>query len=129
VPLLAEYFIQREVASSGGLKGEISPEVLGLLESYSWPGNVRELQNVLQFAWIKCRGGEMAPEHLPPSLTKTVELGKKKLSRQGKLSIDAVAEALEATGGNKTEAAKHLGCSRATLYRFLDENSALVIDS
>jgi len=129
VPLLAEYFIQREVASSGGLKGEISPEVLGLLESYSWPGNVRELQNVLQFAWIKCRGGEMAPEHLPPSLTKTVELGKKKMSRQGKLSIDAVAEALEVTGGNKTEAAKHLGCSRATLYRFLDENSALVIDS
>ena len=129
VPLLAEFFIQREVASSGGLQGAISPEVISLLTSYSWPGNVRELQNVLQFAWIKCRGGVMAPEHLPPSLTKTVVLGHKKVSRRRKLSVVAVAEALEATGGNKTDAAKHLGVSRATLYRFLDENSALIVDS
>ena len=129
VPLLAEYFIEREAVSSGGLKGAITAEVVSLLTSYSWPGNVRELQNALQFAWIKCHGGEMTPEHLPPNLRKVVELGRERVTRRRKLSLAAVAEALEVTGGNKTEAAKHLGCSRATLYRFLDENAALVLDS
>jgi len=126
VPLLVDHFLKKESATSGGLKVVLSDEVMSLLTAYSWPGNVRELQNALQFAWIKCRGGEIEPEHLPANLRHVVELGQVVGSRRKKLTADAVAEALAVTGGNKSEAAKYLGVSRATLYRFLDETSSVV---
>ena len=43
--------------------------------------------------------------------------------RRRKLDINTVRDALEETGGNKLEAAKVLGVSRATLYRFLEDVS------
>ena len=100
---------------------------MSLLVAYAWPGNVRELQNALQFAWIKCKGSDIAPQHLPPNMRHTVELGQEKAQRRKKLTAAAVVEALQETSGNKTEAAKHLGVSRATLYRFLEESSGAVI--
>jgi transcriptional regulator with PAS, ATPase and Fis domain len=127
VTLLVDHFLKKESATSGGLKVVLSDDVMSLLTAYSWPGNVRELQNALQFAWIKCRGGEIEPEHLPANLRQVVELGQVVGSRRKKLTADAVAEALAVTDGNKSEAAKHLGVSRATLYRFLDETSSVVL--
>jgi len=127
LPLLAEYFIDREATSSDGRQVSLSAEVMSLLVAYAWPGNVRELQNALQFAWIKCKGSDIAPQHLPPNLRNVVELGQEKAQRRKKLTAAAVVEALQETSGNKTEAAKHLGVSRATLYRFLEESSGAVI--
>jgi len=43
-----------------------------------------------------------------------------------KLYIDAVNKALLKTGGNKAKAAKVLGVGRATLYRFLGNNPAIL---
>ena len=127
VPLLVDHFLTKESASSGGRQVAVSGEVLALLMGYSWPGNVRELQNALQFAWIKCKGAEIEPGHLPANLRHVVEVGQVVGSRRKKLTPAAVAEALAQTGGNKSEAAKHLGVSRATLYRFLDETSSVVL--
>lgn len=45
--------------------------------------------------------------------------------RRRKLDVDSVREALSATDGNKVQATKRLGVSRATLYRFLDEHPEL----
>jgi transcriptional regulator of acetoin/glycerol metabolism len=39
------------------------------------------------------------------------------LSSWESLERDAIARALVKTGGNRTEAAAHLGISRATIYR------------
>jgi len=127
VQLLVEHFLKKESVTSGGLHVAVSDEVMSLLAAYSWPGNVRELQNALQFAWIKCKGAEIEPEHLPANLRHVVEVGQVVGSRRKKLTAAAVAEALAVTGGNKSEAAKHLGVSRATLYRFLDETSSVVL--
>ena len=91
--------------------------------SFSWPGNVRELQNVLQFAWIKCKGDVLEIQHLPPNLRLTGVHVESKVRRRRGLEVESVLTALNQTGGNKSEAAKVLGVSRATLYRFLDQMS------
>ena len=121
IPLLAEHFLMRSSATAGGRKISISDEVIDVFTSFAWPGNVRELQNVLQFAWIKCKGDVLEIEHLPPNFRLTGAHVASKIRRRKGLTVATVSAALDETGGNKTEAAKVLGVSRATLYRFLDQ--------
>ena len=123
IPLLAEHFLLRMSAASGGRRATLSDEVTQVFVEYGWPGNVRELQNVLQFAWIKCKDGVIRLEHLPPNLRMAQVQAAASLKRRPGLTVEAIAAALDETGGNKTEAAKRLGVSRATLYRFLDQVS------
>ena len=93
--------------------------------THDWPGNVRELQNVLTYAFIKCKGPVIGLEHLPPSLTAGTSPGATERRPTSRITVAAVAAALAATGGNKVNAARHLGISRATLYRFLAEHPRL----
>ena len=69
------------------------------------------------------------PEHLPPIALKVASVVQGELrSEPGKgrprLSRESVQVAITKAGGNKVEAAKALGVSRATLYRFLDETDS-----
>lgn len=48
--------------------------------------------------------------------------GPKPKGRSGELNLEKVNDALDRTGGNKEEAAKLLGVSRATFYSFLSKN-------
>jgi transcriptional regulator with GAF, ATPase, and Fis domain len=127
VPLLAEHLLKRYLASGAGRSGmSLSPEAIDLMLSHDWPGNIREMQNWLQFALVKCKGDVILPEHLPvhrsaPSVRPGAPPPPSvKTSRRRKLSREAVEQALSNTGGNKLAAARELGVSRATLYRFLD---------
>jgi PAS domain S-box-containing protein len=128
IPLLANHFLLQLAA---GKPISFSPEAIDFMLDYNWPGNVRELQNWIQFALIKCKGGVIQRDHLPPialnplAYTQTpltpvpsLPIPVKGRQRLTQASIDA---ALVEAGGNKVEAAKRLGVSRATLYRFLDE--------
>ena len=121
IPLLAEHFLMRSSATAGGRRISVSDEVIDVFTSFAWPGNVRELQNVLQFAWIKCKGDVLELEHLPPNFRLTGAYAASKIRRRKGLTVETVSAALDETEGNKTEAAKVLGVSRATLYRFLDQ--------
>jgi len=126
VPLLAEHIVERAAVTSGKPRPALSPELISTLMNFDWPGNVRELQNVLQYALIKCKSGEMGPEHLPPNLRAVLASDTRKRRGRMKLTTSAVADALRETKGNKSEAAKVLGVSRATLYRFLDDHAASI---
>ena len=122
IPLLADHFLQRTAEESGRERARVSQDALATLMGHSWPGNVRELQNALQFAMVKSRGDEIQPAHLPASvLSPTPEHATSKKRRRRKLAAEDVAKALREAQGNKVKAAKLLGVSRATLYRFLDE--------
>jgi len=125
IPLLANHFLK---LMAGDKKVVFAPDALDFMLSYNWPGNVRELQNWIQFALIKCKSGTILLDHLPPIALKTIPVtpstpvqvvapkGKQRLTQQ------IVHDAIENAGGNKVEAAKALGVSRATLYRFMEES-------
>ncbi len=121
IALLAEHFLEKYSADTGNRIKEISPEALKLMMRYDWPGNVRELGNAIQYAMVKCRTSVLDVAQLPPEIR---ELNEKKISskagRPPKLEVNAVREALQTSGGNRAEAARLLGVSRTTLYRFID---------
>jgi transcriptional regulator of acetoin/glycerol metabolism len=88
-----------------------------IIEDYAWPGNVRELQNVIQFAVLKASGPIIGAQQLPPNLAASVATPHVD-RRRPQLSRAAVEQALRETRGNRVKAARLLGVSRATLYRF-----------
>jgi len=121
IPLLVEHILAQILRDIGRDNVKLSPEALDIMMSYDWPGNVRELQNWLQFSLVKCRGKVILPEHLPPAAG-----GKpapRRRSRKTKLDAESVRAAIRKANGNKVEAARLLGVSRATLYRFFDKNA------
>ncbi|NQT93140.1 MAG: sigma 54-interacting transcriptional regulator [Lentisphaerae bacterium] len=124
LPVLLEHILAGILEQAGRGPVKVSPQALDVMLSHSWPGNVRELQNWIQFALIKCRtGDEILPQHLPPQ-SRTVA-GPSVRKRRQKLSVESVRQALHSTNGNKVEAARVLGVSRATLYRFLEQAEEL----
>jgi transcriptional regulator with PAS, ATPase and Fis domain len=121
IPLLVDHVLARMAGARGRDALEISPEAMSLLSEHGWPGNVRELENVLQFAFVKSRGERVGPEHLPAALAKARASIRLEPSKAKRLTEESVLEALSETHGNRLQAAKRLGVSRATLYRFLDD--------
>ncbi len=106
----------------------ISKEAMALLAEYDWPGNVRELENVLERSVnLMDDVGEILPEHLPPTLRRIS--GKTELTNHEKTQElagimedaekQAIYKALEAAGGNRSQAAKILGIHRSGFYQKL----------
>ena len=48
IPLLARSFLERFRKTMEKTVEGVSPEAMGLLETYEWPGNVRELENTME---------------------------------------------------------------------------------
>jgi len=121
IPILVEHFLDK--FSNDGVKSvkQISPDSLELLMHYHWPGNVRELENAIQYGVVKCRTGMLALPDLPPEILERCEraVGSKP-GRPPKLDQETVLDALHHSGGNRAQAARLLGVSRTTLYRFID---------
>ena len=97
----------------------ISPEAAQALTAHSWPGNVRELRNVLEGIVLMSHGaGPISREEVLAQLPKTrsslqtedhTHLSLEEIER---LHIQRV---LDASGGNKTHAAKTLDIDYKTL--------------
>ncbi len=121
IPILVDHFIDRFSSDTGIRVKSVTPEAMNLLMRYSWPGNVRELRNAVQYGMIKCQGSVLDVSHLPPELVGNREMMglTRKPGRKPILDRKAVDKALEKTGGNKAKAARFLGVSRTSLYRFL----------
>ncbi len=128
VIIIAEYVLAKAAQESGREKMHFSAPVINALLTYDWPGNIRELQNWIQYAMLKCKGDVIELIHLPSNedwVNHSVNLEEKpsRKPRKRKLKYAQVKEALTQSKGNKQKAARILGVGRATLYRFLDEQS------
>jgi DNA-binding NtrC family response regulator len=93
------------------------------MRRHPWPGNVRELRNLCERLVILRRGATVEPEHLALDLEHDPQSAPAfRLPADGilldSLELDMIRQALERTGGNRSQAARLLGISRDTLlYR------------
>jgi transcriptional regulator of acetoin/glycerol metabolism len=92
----------------------VSPAVMQVLMRNRWPGNVEQLHQVLRAMVARRRSGVLEPADLPPECRATT---RRVLTPLEAIECDAIVGALLDTDGNKAEAARQLGMSRATIYR------------
>jgi len=120
VPLLIEHFIAKYNRLQGKDIAGVSDEALARLMEHDYPGNVRELENLIEHAFVLCRGGLIEVAHLPSHLRGSTASGKSPnfagmtLQTMEKLLID---DALRRHNGNRTAAARQLGINPSTLFR------------
>jgi len=131
-PILLQ-FLERARRERGSRIRSVSGDAMAAMKHYPWPGNVRELHNVVEWLTITCKQDEIAPEHLPASLTTSsprpaeAPTGPASLLALG-LSVEEVEkamleEALHKSGGNVSEASRLLKITRNTLrYRMAKHN-------
>ena len=123
IPLLAQSFLGQICTATGKTIERLNPDTLRLLMSHAWPGNVRELKSAIEFAVISCKAKEVLPIDLPPEIISAPVVPSSSVwiplpNRDEKSRFLA---ALSDAKGNRTEAARRLGVSRATFYRRLVE--------
>jgi sigma-54 dependent transcriptional regulator, acetoin dehydrogenase operon transcriptional activator AcoR len=116
LPMLVPFFLSK-VASSGPHLS-CSAEAMRLLMRHSWPGNVAQLQQMLHQVVHHRRSGSIEPGDLPPELH---SISRRVLSALESMERDAIVRSLADTDGNKVQAARSLGMSRATIYRKIHE--------
>jgi DNA-binding NtrC family response regulator len=102
------------------IKG-ITPNAMKMIRSYNWPGNIRELMNCIESAVVMTLDEEINVKSLPPFLTMKSSKQSSGHMPENLFDIEkkAIVEALNKSGGNKTETAKVLGIGLRTLYRKL----------
>ena len=127
IPLLVYHFIAQEAREAGKEEKAVSNAALQALIAYHWPGNVRELRNAIQYAMLRCKSGLIDLQHLPSHIMGRPQRRGRKVSAPGRpkarLSVAEVLKALNETGNHRSDAARLLGVSRATLYRFMKEHN------
>jgi PAS domain S-box-containing protein len=120
IPLLVEHFIDKFNRIQGKEVAGVSEEVLARLMEYDYPGNVRELENIIEHAFVLCRGGLIELAHLPPHLRSRSEEKMQSVLSAGTLremERCLIVDALRRHGGNRTAAARQLGIHLSTLFR------------
>lgn len=127
---LAEYFLARyaqrnQLASTG-----FAVDAIVALQNYSFPGNVRELEHLIERAAVKAGGRAITAELIQE------ELAREKSAAPGIFDAQAaerlpfheavaswerhlVEQAITASHGNKSDAARRLGIHRRLLYEKL----------
>ena len=123
VPLLLAHVIARHGA---GKKYFVTTPTLNLLERYPWPGNVRELENAVQRAIALAGDGlELKKEFLLPldtrwrGATEPTDTVRPLREVLRETEIAHIRQALESTGGHRTQTAELLGISRKVLWEKL----------
>jgi len=122
IPEIAQRIMER---IKGDESKHFSEEALHALQNYSFPGNVRELENIIERAVAMCSGSvievqDMLLVPVEQSQPDSASLGSKyPLTKYlDEVEKQALLEALQQTGFNRTAAARLLGLTFRTMrYR------------
>jgi DNA-binding NtrC family response regulator len=126
IPLLFAHFFEKTAERMGKSPPILAKAAEKALYDFDYPGNVRELINIVERLIVTCPDGRVAVEDLPgefvsgataasgsSGLLKTLPDGGVRLDE---IEKELILKTLEATGDNKTEAARMLGITRRRLY-------------
>lgn len=119
IPLLVDHLVAKFTSLQGKDIAGVSDEVMARLMEYDYPGNVRELENIIEQAFVLCRGGLIELHHLPPELRPfgTIGIGQIQPTSLKVMGKHLIAETLRRYHGNRGKAARELGIDASTLYR------------
>ncbi|MEO6872364.1 MAG: sigma-54 dependent transcriptional regulator [Chthoniobacterales bacterium] len=134
IPLLVRSFLRHFSKVNERPVLEITADAMNTLLTYDWPGNVRELRTAIEHGVVMATGTKVTLRDLPAAvraasgaplpagITRTKAFDEK----ASPLDLAAsekrlIMQALAATNGNITAAAKKLGISRRTLHRKINE--------
>ena len=119
IPLLINTFVGRLAARTGKNIRGLTREALDHCMEYRWPGNVRELKSALEYAFTIADRDTIDKDHLPPpmaSLSGQNPVADPGAVAQGPDQRGELIAALQASGGNQTQAARVLGVNRVTVW-------------
>lgn len=123
IPLLADNFIRQLPGEPQDEQYELSPEAKKQLISLQWDGNIRELRNTVEGVALISHSPIIEPEDLiryigSGSLTRSTVAQHNTRHQVSKVELE---QTLINSRFNKVAAAKNLGISRRTLYRYLEK--------
>ncbi len=129
---LARHFLARFAEQYGLSNPRLSKAAEQALLERAWPGNVRELRNAVERAVLLASAEELGPEAFPlPRSPSDDGNGDGPIPFPAtirEIARAATVEMVKLCGGNKSDAARRLGISRARLLRTLDHKSTSADD-
>lgn len=127
IPLLIDFFNQRFSGLMGFPEIRFSNKALKCIFDYHWPGNIRQLENFVErMIVLQPEGHIVEPEDLPSDIYLGASDAFQSYTLYGKIDLKAklmemersyIEQALELSGGTRSEAARRLGLKRTTLIQ------------
>jgi PAS domain S-box-containing protein len=119
IPLLTDHIVAKFNRLQDKDVAGVSVEAMARLLEHDFPGNVRELENIIEQAFVLCRGGIIELHHLPPELRAGLHTSAEGLSPMSLRTMEKllITEILQRRSGNRKLAARDLGVDVSTLYR------------
>ncbi len=121
VPPLVDHFVARLNRLKGRDIAGLSDPALARLMEHDFPGNVRELENILEHAFVLCRGSLIEPAHFPPQMRSDdgIRSGLPAGMTLAAMEKLLIRDALRRHKDNRAAAARELGVDVSTLVRKL----------
>ena len=130
--LLCDHFVQQNSFEMRKSISGMTSEAENLLTNYPYPGNVRQLANIMEYACIICRGGQISVGDLPREVREEFYALQKAESEQELESylsshslkdIEklAIEQTLKKNGGRRDKTAEDLGISKRGLLNKIHE--------
>lgn len=138
IPSLASLYLSSLKLELGKQISGFEPRAIEMLREYDWPGNYTQFKHVLQTLATMTEStyirGSAVAELLAGMRSGRKRLPQGRSTGPGTVGMagmtleeiirEAVEQAVAANGGNRAQAARQLGISRTTLWRYMNKEGA-----
>ena len=134
IPLLAQFFADRQSAQNRRPAISFTSDALELLQTLPFPGNIRELKNVIERTILVTGKSCISADDLRSQAPMQGVQGVQEMGRimpdshntsqpmtLDNLEAQTIRNAIEQHNGNLSKAARALGISRTALYRRIEK--------